>query len=225
MPQTENISSLPAQTERLLQVPLACLRPHPANANLMSEERLKKLSRNIEQEERYPPLIVRSHPEGNGLYQILDGHQRFEVLRRLGHEQALCFPWECDDATALVLLATLNRLEGEDVPVKRAELLQQLTELISPADLALLLPEDAGAIEDTLALLQFDSEGLLAELTEAAERSRAVTPRSLTFAVTPEDEALIERAISLAGAQFQTSNKRGRALALIARTYLEVGDA
>ena len=53
---------------------------------------------------------------------------------------------------------------------------------VAPEDLALLLPEDAGAIRDSLvALLNLDNANLLAELATAARcakapsRSRATT--------------------------------------------------
>ena len=133
MPKTESTSSSlrPSAgsrgTGRLLRLPLDRLRPHPANANVMDEERLEKLAENIRREEDYPPLVVRPHPEEQGAYQILDGHQRLDILRRLGHQEATCYVWPCDDRTALVLLATLNRLEGQDDPLKRAELLRELT--------------------------------------------------------------------------------------------------
>src|SRR5665811_2045067 len=123
---TTNSSSSPATETRLVRVPLAELHTHPANANLMSDERLDVLARNIEREGRYPPLIARPDPELPGEWQLLDGHQRVEVLRRLGHTEALVFPWECNDENALILLATLNRLEGEDVPAKRSALLTEL---------------------------------------------------------------------------------------------------
>ena len=141
MKRTKNISSSPPpdagsrRTGRLMRVPLERLRPHPANANRMEEERLEKLAANIAREGDYPPLVVRPHPEEAGCYQLLDGHQRWQVLKRLGHEDALCYVWPCDDRTALILLATLNRLEGQDDPLKRAELLRELTELASPEEL------------------------------------------------------------------------------------------
>src|SRR3989304_3669206 len=117
MPKTESTSSSlrtsagSRGTGRLLRLPLDRLRPHPANANVMDEERLEKLAENIRREGDYPPLVVRPHPEGKGCYQLLDGHQRAEVLRRLNHRKAACYVWEVDDQTALVLLGTLNRLE------------------------------------------------------------------------------------------------------------------
>ena len=222
MRRTRNTSSSPASKERLIQVPLTDLHPHPANANIMSEERLEKLARNIAREGRYPPLVVRPHPEVAGAYQLLDGHQRLEALRRLGHEGAICFPWPCDDATALVLLATLNRLEGEDVPGRRAELLAELSELLPVEELATLLPEDGRAIRETLELLDLDADSLLAQLTAAAEQQGQGAPRLISFVVLAEDEAVIEEAVRVAMADLSGPNRRGRALARICRRFLEV---
>ena len=219
--QTVNSSSSLAAETRLVRVPLAELHPHPANPNLMSDERLETLARNIEREGRYPPLIARPHPERPGEWQLLDGHQRIEVLRRLGHTDALVYPWECDDETALILLATLNRLEGEDVPAKRGALLEELTQLIPVDQLALLLPEDGAQIEEILALVDLDTDALIAELTAAAEANSAASPRLISFAVLPEDEQAIERAIATASERSEGRNRRGRALAAICRAYLE----
>jgi ParB-like chromosome segregation protein Spo0J len=223
--ETANTSSSPAVEDRLIRVPLAQLRPHPRNANLMSAERLEKLARNITAEGRYPPLIVRPHAEGEDAYQVIDGHQRLTVLARLGHQTALCFLWPCDDATALLLLATLNRLEGEDVPARRAELLAELSALLPAEALAQLLPEDARAIEQTMALLDFDSDQLLVDLAAAAERAAAGAPRLISFAVLPEDEPVIERAVAEASATLSGLNQRGRAIAAVCRQFLdEVND-
>ena len=221
MKATVSSSSSPAAEDRLIRVPLDRLHSHPANANLMGQGYLAKLATNIQREGRYPPLVVRPHPTIGGDYELLDGHQRAEVLRRLGEEEALCFPWPCDDATALILLATLNRLEGEDVPARRAELLRQLTELVSADELALLLPEDAAVITNSLCLLDLDSEALLRELEAAGRDADRNAPRLLSFAVSRDDEAVVERAIASASADLIGANKRGRALALMASAYLE----
>lgn len=207
-------------TAHLVRVPLARLRPHPANANVMDQERLDKLAANIDREGNYPPLVVRPHPEEAGCYQILDGHQRWQVLKHLGHEDALCYVWPCDDRTALVLLATLNRLEGQDDPLKRAELLRELTQLASPEDLAQLLPESAALIRQSLELLDLNLEELLAELERQADGGTGL--RAITFVVTREDEQAIEEAVQRVAADLEGTNRRGRALALIARRYLEV---
>ena len=225
MPRTASSSSSRPSDDRLIRVPIGELHPHPANVNLMSEERLQKLARNIERQGRYPPVVVRPHPELVGHYQILDGQQRDVALQRLGHDGVLCFVWPCDDETALLLLATLNRLEGEDLPARRAELLTELSAMLPAEELALLLPEDATAIEQTLQLIDLDTDALLAELTEAAQREAAHGPRLISFAVDRDDESVIEEAIGRSADALGGRNRRGRALAAICRTYLETSDA
>ncbi len=221
MKRTVSTSSSPRTRRRLrlLTVPLDRLRPHPANANVMDEGFLAKLAENIRREGDYPPLIVRPHPDEHGCYQLLDGHQRREVLRRLGRKTARCYVWPCDDRTSLVLLATLNRLEGRDDPVKRAELLRALSELSSPEELAGLLPEDAGSISRSLELLDLDLEGLLADLQPEGSGDEGL--RAITFAVTDQQENVIEVAVADVVAGLEGRSRRGRALALIAERYLE----
>jgi ParB family chromosome partitioning protein len=185
----------------------------------MGEERLEKLAANIDREGNYPPLVVRPHPEEAGAYELLDGHQRWQVLKHLGHEDALCYVWPCDDRTALVLLATLNRLEGQDDPLKRAELLRELTQLASPEDLAQLLPESAAFIRQSLDLLDLNLEELVADLERQAEAGSGL--RAITFVVSPDDEQLIEEAVQQVAAGLEGTNRRGRALAHIAGTYMK----
>lgn len=217
---TASSSSSPPTEGRLLHIPLELIHPHPANPNVMTKEQLETLARNIEHVGGYTPLVVRPHPQHTGEYQLLDGEQRTEALPRLGYDSALCYVWECDDNTALLLLAALNRLRGEDVPARRAELLHELSALMPVEELALLLPEDAGEIEVLLGMLDLDAEQLLADLTAAHERASSGM-RAITFAVTADDEAVIEEAVTLVAADLEGSNRRGRALAVIARAYTE----
>lgn len=224
MPATKNSSSSPDDDHRLLRIPLSQLHAHPLNANVMSAERKQKLAANIVREGRYPPLIVRPHPFIVGEYQTLDGHQRIEVLRQLGHDAGLCYLWPCDDAAALLLLATLNRLEGEDVPARRASLLDELSGLLPLEDIALLLPESADQINETLALLNLDSAALLAELEAAGQAQLLQGPRLISFAVERQDEEQIEAAVTQATLGLTGLNKRGRALAQVCREYLRCGD-
>jgi ParB-like chromosome segregation protein Spo0J len=209
-------------TGRLISVPLSHLVPHPANANVMPEAFREKLQHNIEREGDYEPLTVRPHSTLPGYFQILGGHQRYIVLGRLGHATALCYLWPCDDATALLLLTTLNRLEGQDDPLKHAQLLRELAALAPLEELEQWLPEDAGAIRRSLALLDLDLDALLADLQQQAGGSEL---RAITFAVTAEDERAIEYAVRSVAAGLDGANRRGRALARIVRAHANGGPA
>ena len=189
MPPATSTSSSPG-AERLRDIPLADLHPHPANANVMDDAVRATLRRNLDRERICPPLIVRPLPDLPDGYQVLDGHQRLAVLRELGWPTAPCFCWPCDDASALILLATLNRLHGEDVPAQRASLLQELTDHFPLEELATLLPEAADAITQTLTLIDLDPEALLAELVTAAAVAQRQAPRVVSFAVTADEAQL-----------------------------------
>ncbi|MEM9560843.1 MAG: ParB/RepB/Spo0J family partition protein [Planctomycetota bacterium] len=130
-------------------IALTDLRAHPANSNTMPAKRLAKLAAHIGRTGRYPPVIVR--PLGDA-YQVLDGHHRVKALTQLGHDTAQCEVWDVDDREALILLATLNRLEGGDDPRKRGALVSALRGQVGLPALAKLLPEDTGRLRALSAL-------------------------------------------------------------------------
>ncbi len=139
-------------THQIQLLPLTHLLPHPQNANIMPPATLKKLRRHIQHTGRYEPLVVRPHPTTPDHFQLINGHHRKQILQSLGHTQAACIVWNLDDAEALLLLATVNRLAGEDSPTKRLQLLSQLSSQMesSAADLALLLPEEESTLTQLL---------------------------------------------------------------------------
>lgn len=214
----------PVADLQLLRVALEAIEPHPLNANLMSAERLEKLERNIGREGKYPPLVARPHPDGSERWELLDGHQRLEVLRRLGHTQVVIFPWPCDDQTALLLLSTLNRLSGEDVPARRAQLLADLEQLLPAPELALLVPESASEIEELLGLLDLDTDRLLADLERQASERPPASTRLISFAVPAECEDEVEAVVTRIIDGLEGANRRGLALVQLCRAYTEGSD-
>lgn len=170
-------------------IDLSQLHPHPDNSNVMPERLFDKLQRHIERSGQYPPLIVRPH---EGAYQLLDGHHRAEALRRLGHERAWCDVWEVDDDRAVLLLATLNRLEGVDDPRRRAALLARLHESSNASRLSELLPERAERVRKLLKL----GAGLPAPRPPQRE---ADMPVPVHFFLLPEAKQRLESALRSIG--------------------------
>jgi ParB-like chromosome segregation protein Spo0J len=202
-------------------VQLDDLRPHPLNSNVMSDDLREKLKAHIRRTGRYPFLVVRPHPEEPGHYQVLDGHHRVEILRELGHQEARCDVWQVDDREAKLLLATLNRLQGQDVPIRRAELLHELLGEMSIDDLAGLLPETDKQLEELHALLEFPAEEIAALLEEQAEEAEKVLPRVMSFVVTPEQEQLIEQAVEMASDGVAGRDRKARGLTNLAKRFME----
>ena len=202
-------------------VPLDDLRPHPLNSNVMPEDLREKLKAHVKRTGRYPFLVVRPHPEEPGKFQVLDGHHRVEVLRELGHTDARCDVWDVNDREAKLLLATLNRLQGQDVPIRRAELLHELLGEMSLDDLAGLLPETDKQLEELHALLEFPAEEIAALLEEQAAEAEKVLPRVMSFVVTPEQEEIIEQAVELASDGTPGRDRKARGLMNLAKRFLE----
>jgi ParB-like chromosome segregation protein Spo0J len=190
----------------------------------MSDDLRAKLAAHIRRTGRYPYIVVRPHPEQEGKYQVLDGHHRAQVLRDLGHTEARCDVWEVDDREARILLATLNRLQGQDLPRKRAELLHSLLGEMNAGDLAGLLPESEKQIEDLHALLEFPAEEIAALLNAEAEEREKVLPRVMTFVVSPEQHEAIEQAVELASDGRAGRDRKARGLFNLARRFLAERD-
>jgi ParB-like chromosome segregation protein Spo0J len=201
-------------------IPLDDLLPHPLNSNVMSEDLQAKLRAHIKRTGRYPFLIVRPHPEEPGKFQVLDGHHRVAVLRDLGHVAARCDIWSVGDREARLLLGTLNRLQGQDLPIRRAQLIHEMLGEMSLDDLASLLPETDKQIEELHSLLEFPAEEIAALLEEQAQEAEKVLPRVMSFVVTPEQEELIEQAIELATDGTPGRDRKAKGLTNLAKRFL-----
>lgn len=137
----------------LIVVAINKLVAHPDNPNVMSGDKFRKLVRNIQRTGLYEPIVVRPHPQDKGKsatadkFQIINGHHRVQALEKLGRKEANCIVWDVDDKQTAILLTTLNRLSGADVPAKKIELLKKLKKRFAPAELAKLLPDTRRQIE------------------------------------------------------------------------------
>jgi ParB-like chromosome segregation protein Spo0J len=205
-------------------VALDGLHPHPLNSNIMPEDFRAKLLAHIKRTGRYPFIVVRPHPDRPEEFEILDGHHRVDVLRELGQHEARCDVWNVDDREAKLLLATLNRLEGQDLPIRRAQLMHELLGEMPLDDLAGLVPETDKQIEELESLLQFPADEIAALLAEEAEKAEQVLPRVMTFVVTPEQEEMIERAVELASDGTPGRDRKAKGLSNLAQHFLREAD-
>lgn len=201
----------------MTQLPLSRLDDDPRNPNVCLPETLAKLQANIQRTGLCPPLIVRPHPKTKHRYILIDGHHRKQVLVALGWTEAPCQVWNVDDKEAQLALATLNRLRGTDVPVKRAELLVSLTHTLSVDELAALIPESAGQIQDMVRWLQQDSAALEDALKAEIAAETAALPIPYGFLIDAADQPVVEEAL----VTFATEHDRGKTFVAICRAALE----
>lgn len=166
-------------------------------------------------------------PDDGSVYQLLNGHHRLQVLREIGHQAVRCDVWDVDDQEALMLLATLNRLQGGDDPMLRGKLLDALAAARSDsnrtlADLVRELPEDRSALEKALSLARQPLPAPLSPDDVSAELRQAVVFFLRSDQLTTLNRAL--RRTAPPQEQPEATNHGGRraaALLRLAESYLE----
>lgn len=190
---------------------LALLDNDPRNSNVCSAETLEKLQRNIERTGLYPPLIVRPASKRSKRYIIIDGHHRKQVLEALGHTEAECLIWDISEQEARIALATMNTLRGTENLKKRAELLQELSQVLPLTELSQIIPENDEEIQDLLALLDQDMEELEESIRTQTAAEKDSLPIPFIFLIEVGQQASVEEALS----QFMPSPKADRGEALV----------
>ncbi|MFN8179090.1 MAG: ParB N-terminal domain-containing protein [bacterium] len=204
-------------TLRVVDLPVEGLAPNPWNPNRVAPELYAKLRAYIEREGFVEPLVVRRQGEG---YQILGGYHRWMIAKELGYTAMPCVVVELDDRRAKILSVNLNELKGQSVPSLLAALVHDLSRELSLDDLASQLPYNVPELDDLLRLLQIP-DGLEARLAAEAERLEKERTRVLAFALSAEQEVVVEQAVGKALADL-AGGSRGAALTHIARAYLGV---
>ncbi len=191
------------------------LYPHPGNPNRMSKDNFRNLVRHVERTGRYEPLIVRPMPN-DSQYQIINGYHRFEALKLLGYETCDCVIWDVDDDEANLLLATLNRLCGQDVLEKKTALLDKLNSKLKVAELARLLPQTKTQIQR---LIDLHKDKLKLKLAQPDEQSIAYP---FVFFLNAEQKQIVDKALSLASTDTATKAERNaQAITKIAKHFIE----
>jgi ParB-like chromosome segregation protein Spo0J len=197
-------------------IPIELLLEHPENCNFMNIETAKKLRRHIEGTGRYEPLTVRPHPNEKSRFQVINGHNRLHVLRVLDYKVVYCVVWNIDDVQTRLYLATLNRLSGNDVPERRAMLLEILAVSFDAHELALLLPDSTKQLEELKRLSRID----IGELPKATTFEEIVNiPVILSFMVNETEASDINLALDSL-LDLNKAISRSQALVQLARSYL-----
>ena len=197
------------------EIAIGSLGPNPWNPNRVPPDLFEKLRAYIEREGFVEPLVVR--PKGDR-FEILGGFHRWKIAGELGYETVPCVVVELDDRRAKILSINLNELKGQSVPSLLAELIHDLSRETTLDDLASQLPWDASQLADFQDLLKIP-DGLLDQLEEDAARMERERPRILSFVLSPEQEAIVEEAVTRALADV-AGTSRGAALTRMAQSYL-----
>jgi ParB-like chromosome segregation protein Spo0J len=202
---------------KIQEIPIELLLEHPENSNFMNAETARKLRRHIERTGRYEPLTVRPHPGEDGKFQVINGHNRLRVLRALNYQTANCVVWNLDDDQTRLYLATLNRLSGNEIPERRAALLDNLLQTFDLDELAALLPDDKKQIEELKRLSRLEPDEII---TRTSGEEKLAIPVIMTFMVEEPDAKEANLALDLILSTYKEELSRSQALVHLARFYL-----
>ena len=199
----------------IVHLPVDQLRPNPWNPNRVAPAMMHKLREYMRLEGIVQPIVVRPVDSG---YEIIDGFHRWTLCKdELGLAEVPCVVVDVDDKRAKILTVNLNELSGDPVPHLMAALVHDLSRDTSLADLSTILPYEEAELRDFDELLKLP-DGLEPFIEAQIEREAREAPKVLSFVI--DDPAAIEQAVTHAMERLEGKNRRGRALALLATTYL-----
>ena len=206
---------------KVIDLTLDQLKEAPWNPNRMDEAMLQKLRESLSRYGLVQNLVAR--PLEGDCYEVLSGNQRLQVLREINSSQVPCVVLELDDARARLLSQALNRVQGKDDLGLRAEMLKEILNQVSQAEVLKLLPETADSLQAFASLGQQDLAGYLQNYQQA-QQARL---KHLTFLSTPAQLEVIEEALARVMPQAgktpgDNPNPRGNALYLLCMSYLEL---
>lgn len=204
---------------KLVELPIIHLTEAAWNPNHMDTAMLSRLRVSISRFGMVGNLVVRLLPDG--LYEVLSGNQRLQVMAELGYTHVPCVIVDLDDSNSRLLAQALNRIEGQDDLGLKAELVKEVLNHLTHNEVLSILPESTESLQALASLGVMD----ISEHLQAWQQAQAAKLRHLTFQLTDAQLDVVEETLQRAmarGVQSDDSpNRRGTALAGICRNYLE----
>jgi hypothetical protein len=139
------------------------------------------------------------------------------VLRALNYQTANCVVWNLDDDQTRLYLATLNRLSGNEIPERRAALLDNLLQAFDVDELTALIPDDRKQIEELRQLSHLEPDEII---TRTSAEEKLTIPVIITFMVEESEAKDVNLALDLILKTEAKELSRGQALVYLARFYL-----
>ena len=193
-------------------VPIDRVRPNAYNPNRLTAKMFAALVDDIRRNGFIGAIVVR---EVDGDYEIVDGEHRYKALLELGAAQVPIIVVAADDVEARVATVSLDRKRGQFAPRPLAELVHDLNQHYSLADLGALIGFEERELKDSLDLLKLPRD-LDAQVAAQAAVEEAEAPVLLKFVVTKAQADVVNAAIEKA-----KRKKRGDGIAAIAQEWLE----
>ena len=203
----------------VVELLIEVLKEAPWNANHVNEAIMQRLRASITKYGLVQNLVVREINDG---YEVLSGNHRLRLLKELEITIVPCVVVSVDNAHARLLAQALNHIHGDDDLGLRAELIQEVMQVLPEEEVLAVLPDTLNGLKGMASLGQETIAGYL----QKWEQARAVRLRNLIFKLTDEQLQTVETAVKqvLPEAKRQqgiSPNSRGTALFLICKSFID----
>jgi hypothetical protein len=119
------------------------------------EHKKEKLKENIKRNGQIENIIIR--PLDTGFYEVVNGNHRFEALKELGMETAICYDLgNISQRAAMRIAIETNETKFDTDQVSLAELIKEIVEEFPIDELELTMPYSDQDLENYIKLTEFD---------------------------------------------------------------------
>jgi ParB family transcriptional regulator, chromosome partitioning protein len=174
-------------------VDIDLLKPNKYNPNEMSEEQFQYLIDDLKENGFVGQPIIATEK-----HEIIDGQHRWEAAKFLGFEKVPVVIFNpFDEDHQKILTIGWNSKRGELNPSKLAKIIIDLNQKYSLEELSSKLGFSQENLKDKLSLSSVTSE-FMEEIKKQAEEKQNEIPSVITFALTKEQEMIVNQALELA---------------------------
>lgn len=154
-----NVGPLIGKTHQVEIIETTLIKPNSFNPNKVPEDKLATLEESIKRDGQQHPIILRNKVEHETLYEIIDGENRYNVLKKLGskHVKAIIYE-DVSDEEAMRLCYQVNVGRGEMDLFKEAEFFNTLTTTIGNDKIANQYGYSETFVRDRKRLLDINKE-------------------------------------------------------------------
>lgn len=171
----------------------AKIKPNKYNPNIMTAQQMESLVADFRENGWIgQPVVV------NDKLEIIDGEHRWKAGKEAGFEKIpiVKFQPENEEHQKIVTIA-LNSKRGEMNPLKLAGLILELNKKFSLDELSIKLGFSVSDLKDKLSLNQVTKE-FMEKMQEEAEKREQEALRVINFALTAEQEKVVNEALDKA---------------------------
>ena len=113
-----------SDTTKSKNIPIAKIIPDIDNPNLMSPAQMDALEKSITTHGFAKDVWV--NEEKDGMYRMIDGHHRLQIMKKLGKTSLPCRVFNVSDAQVRILRQVGNILAGKNIKEKEAAEVQKI---------------------------------------------------------------------------------------------------